>query len=679
MAIPNKSPDDKQSISGVPITLGTRVDVYPSTPLPEFNCIGGPAFAARLKSDARRDLMAIICNTGLPARSDSVNAMRMIDHSSVLRLVDSGVVAWPDGTRYFALAYERPLAPRFMTSLEENHTALSEDAINHYFVTPMAGALSELQRTGIVHGGIRPTNIFWREGGVSPPQLGECLASPAGLGQPSMFEPLQRAMSPAIGRGPGMHQDDCYAFGVMLSFLVLGQNPLQGLDDQSIIQMKMERGSFNTMVGTHRLPASHIELLRGLLTDDTRQRWSAADLDQWLEGRRFTPKSTDAGRRASRGFTFCGKDYWQTCPLAAAFANKPSEAAPLIESGAVDKWLRRAMGDDERASNLDDALNSIKESGKTANFEEQLVARSCIVLDPSGPIRYRGIAVMPGGVAGMLAETMVTGGNLSVLSEIITSQLVTFWVNMQREIKTEMVPLAQQLERMRVHIEKTTFGSGIERVAYELNPTLACLSPMLRTQYVMQAKDLLPALERVATQTNRPREPMDRHIAAFLVVRDKRSDRLFDAMSSQEGSIRRGLAMLTLFSEMQYKHGPERLPNVSLWLLPLIESSIHRYFGKALREKLHKQIREETERGDLTKLIKLIDEPKRVEHDQQGFMAARLVYINILREIADLELKLSNQDIVVKNTGRPTAAIISSVLAICLVGAAVVKALLHTL
>lgn len=656
-----------QSSSGTSVPVGSRTEILPGAPLPELNSQGGTAFAARMKGETANDLVAILCNTGLPNRSDLVNSMRGMAHPSLLKFIESDVVHWPaDDTRYYSFVYTRPLAPRFMHSLDETFTVMSEDAVNQYFITPMVGALVELMRTGNVHNGIRPTNIFWRVGSVTPPQLGECLSAPAGYGQPILFEPLERAMSTPMGRGPGQHVDDCYAFGITLAFLLMGHNPMQGMDDSTIIQMKSERGSFSTIVGNRRLHASHIEILRGLLTDDARQRWTAGDLEQWLSGRRLTPKNSDSGRRAPRHFDFGGKEYWQMRLLANALTENVTEAVQVIEKGTLDKWLRRAVGDEERANNVVEAQASLKAEGKTANYEHFLVASVCIALDPSGPIRYRGLSVMPAGLASMVAEASVTGNNIQILSEILASPLITLWIEMQKDGKTELVSMAQQLERMRSLIEKTTYGNGFERIVYELNPSLPCLSPMLRKQYVSSPKSLLPALERAASSLSRPREPMDRHLASYLIVRDRRSELVFDGMSSPEGSIRRGLSLLTLFSELQQRYGPDNLPNLAQWLSPLFETSIRRYLSKALREKMQGQIKQMAERGNLPLLQQLIDDPRRIERDQQEFVAARMLYFNIMKEINIIESQLANRDSVALAVGRPMAATLSSFIAIIL-------------
>jgi serine/threonine protein kinase len=667
--------DIAQSNAPAGILLGQRVEIFPNQPLPELNSPGGNAYAARLKMDQTSNLFAIVCQSPLPPRIDTLPSMRAIDNPSILKLIESGVIPWNDNSNAYAFVYQRPSASRMMTSYDETRTPLSEDAINHQFMTPMIDALVALSNAGIAHNAVRPTNIFWHIGSATVPQLGEFLSAPAGLGQPVLFESVERALATPLGRGAGTPADDCYAFGMVLALLMLGRNPMQGLTDQAIIDIKTSRGSFSAVIGSQRLPSGHIEILRGLLADDPRQRWTANDMDHWLTGRRTTNKSSDIGKRASRFFDFGGKEYWQAGPLATALAANVSEASRMIDSEALYKWLRRAMNDEEKAGAIEDAARALKQSGKALHYEDQLVSRTCMVLDPTAPIRYRGLSVMPNGIANLMAESAVSGNNVQALSEIIGYQLVPFWIEMQKHHKGDYVALGQAFERMRGSLEKTGLGHGFERVLYEANPSLPCMSPMLRNQYVTTAKALLPALERVAAGGNRPASPIDRHIAAFLVVRDKKSDSFFAPLSMPEGSTARGIGMLSLFADLQNKYGPEQLTALSSWLAPSVEPAIKRFLSRALRDAMQKQARDAINSGKLSALLRLVDDPRRVERDRSDFIAARLLHLSIQKEIINLESKLSNRDSIVKNAGKPMAASISSFLAILLICAAVLRAL----
>ncbi|MFA4994341.1 MAG: hypothetical protein WC521_03455 [Bdellovibrionales bacterium] len=669
--------EEQQRITtaGSGVALGSRIEIFPSQPLPELDTAGGQAYTARFKADASSNLYAIVCTSKITPRIESVQTMRNIDNPGILRFIEGGVVQWIDGTYLYAFVYQKPTSPPMFLSLDETHPLLSEDAIVRHFVAPMIGALTSLSNMGMIHNAIRPTNIFWRTGTSSPPQIGECLSVPAGVGQPVVFEPIERAMAMPLGRGVGTHADDCYAFGVTLAFLVMGRNPLQGIDDRGIIDLKMQKGSFGAIINNQRLPPTHIEILRGLLADDGAQRWTAADLDQWLNGRRMTPKSSDAGRRATRHFTFLGSDYWQIGPLVDAFAANPSEATKVIENEALNKWLRRALNDKDSAKDIEEIIEDLKQSGKTAHYEDQLVARVCIALDSSLPIRYRGISAMPMGIPTLLVDAMQTGNNVQALSEMIVSSLVSWWIQFQGETKADYVALGQLFDRLRGVLEKATFGNGIERAIYESNTAIPCLSPMLKSQYVTSPKLLLPALERIASTGNRSREPMDRHIAAFLIVRERRSEKSFLAMNGPEGSIPRGVALLALYAELQYKYGPENLPNLAAWLSPVVEPALGRVFNKKLRESLLKRAKDIIALGNLTLLLQLIDDSKRLGNDQKDFFTARILYLNIQKEIFKLEAKVNNREDVAKTMGKPIAVTLSSLLAVIIVCAAILRAM----
>ena len=78
------------------------------------------------------------------------------------------------------------------------------------------------------------------------------------------------------------------------------------------------------------------------------------------------------------------------------------------------------------------------------------------------------------------------------------------------------------------------------------------------------------------------------------------------------------------------------------------------------------QIKQMAERGNLPLLQQLIDDPRRIERDQQEFVAARMLYFNIMKEINIIESQLANRDSVALAVGRPMAATLSSFIAIIL-------------
>src|SRR3546814_1206117 len=76
-------------------------------------------------------------------------------------------------------------------------------------------------------------------------------------------------------------------------------------------------------------------------------------------------------------------------------------------------------------------------------------------------------------------------------------------------------------------LNQTGPGFGLERVLYELNPSIHCRSPLIEHLYVTRIEELVPALERAAANRDRGGRPMDRHIASFAVARSPDVDERF--------------------------------------------------------------------------------------------------------------------------------------------------------
>jgi len=150
-------------------------------------------------------------------------------------------------------------------------------------VKSLVHALLDMRDADIVHGNIRPSNMFaiGPAGGVDRVILGECLSTPSSYAQPAMFETIERAMADPIGRGPPVIDDDLYALGVSLAVILRHRDPMEGFTDEQIINHKIDQGSYIALTGKDRFSGDILELLRGLLNDDRVQRWNLEDRGGW--------------------------------------------------------------------------------------------------------------------------------------------------------------------------------------------------------------------------------------------------------------------------------------------------------------------------------------------------------------------------------------------------------------
>src|SRR3546814_19793730 len=72
---------------------------------------------------------------------------------------------------------------------------------------------------------IRASNLFFSDSARESVVLGECFSLPAGMAQPSIYEPVDAAMAMPEGRGQGVPADDYYSLGVLVLVLLCGGNP----------------------------------------------------------------------------------------------------------------------------------------------------------------------------------------------------------------------------------------------------------------------------------------------------------------------------------------------------------------------------------------------------------------------------------------------------------------------
>jgi len=520
---------------------------------------------------------------------------------------------------------------------------------------------------GVVHGAIRPTNLYFRDLASGGLMLGECVSAQPGYGQSVLLETVERGMSAPAGRGTGTAADDMYSLGVTLLILALGRNPVAGLDDEAIVQAKIERGSYPALVQQHRLPLAINEVVRGLLVDDPKQRWNLNDLDLWVAGRRLSPKQPQISRRAARPMEFQGQEYWHCRTLARGFARHVPAAATVIESGELDKWLRRSLGDDVRAEAVGNAIQTAS-SGKGGSQGDRLVARVCMALDPAAPIRYRGRAMMPDGVATMLAEAFLRNESPQAVAEVIGNQLPMFWVNVQSDFKPEFVPLVQMYDQLRGFMERSAYGLGIERVLYEMNPTMPCMSGLVVKQLPTNPSELLRALDWLGAGGERHKDPIDRQVAAFLAARHKRSDDLlFTQLGSGIEPMRRVIAMLTILSDVQARTGVDGLTHLASWVQALLDPVFRRFHNRKTQELVRKQADGAVHNGRLTELLKVVDDPESLRRDRLEFEAAQIEYREADAEMEKVRHTIADRNSIVETSGRQVAAIVSSLLSTVLV------------
>ena len=646
--------------------LDNQIEILPHKPMSHLDRGAVCAYTARGRSDPGKDgFFAMVCENNLVPRYRQAAFFAGILNPSLVRLVTSGVVFWPPALEQrYVFIYENMLGRPLMKSLADPGLNWKHDQVMKTIVRPMVNVLLDLRDADIVHGGIRPMNVF--DGGaitVERAVLGECLSVPTGYSQPVIFETIERGMTDTMGRGKGVPADDLYAFGATLAVLLRNHDSLSGLNDEEIIRQKIELGSYAVLTGKSRYAAPILELLRGLLYDDPAQRWTLEEVQTWLEGQHLNPKQTTRKVKAARPIHFNEERYLRASLLAMDLEKNPSEASQLVDNGTLEQWIERSLEDKATQGRYEQALETVKEWGRGPGYWDRLLCRLSIALDPEAPLRYRGLKLHPEGLPGALVDTFVKRKDLQIFVDIINQQTVMFWLAAQSEVLLDVGALVSRYDSCRAFLRQPTIGYGIERCLYFLNPDCQCLSDRLKGYYVRGPEDMMNAFEDISGKPNRPELFVDRHIAAFLSVKERRvMDPFFMELNAPE-YYRRVSGNLKVLASIQQRARMGAFPGIARWIVGCLDPVYERYHDRELRVKLKEKIEKITEAGDLAKIAGLLENQETRQQDFLNFRKAMREYIDMRKEQIELEDKLANPDVFARDVGQEYAAIASAVVA----------------
>ncbi|MGH7124017.1 MAG: hypothetical protein ACREFI_06560 [Stellaceae bacterium] len=663
-----QSAEQEVEAGGRVVSLGSHFNIFVDRPLAELSTPYASAYVVVDRELPTANLFALVCNPQVAPRLEVLEALRGMRLDGMMTPLEWDIIDWPlAARRCFAIIYDRPLGgpvmsgyagmgdPALVTPIDRPRGPLSDSDLINDILPAVVTSLQQFLTVGATHRAIRATNIFYKDMSRRAAVLGDCCAAPPGLLQPIAYETIEGGLANSWGRGEGTPSDDLYALGVTMVCLTLGRNPVAELTDEQLIADKIDHGSYAAIVRSERLPPSIIEAVRGLLTDDAKERWTIQDVDLWLHGRHTSPKQPSVAKRSTRPFEFEGEAHWTARSLARAFARKPAAAAPVAKGPELEAWMQRSLGDPERLKTLASAISEGHDTIEPG-VEDRLVARVAIALDPSAPVRYKGFAATIDGFGAALAGAFRGQGSPALVAETVLGRLPVFWFSAQPGLRPEQVPILKTFERLRLHLDNQRLSEGAERALYEMNPSLHCLWPLIESQYVVDPADALHAIE--AELERRPSEDLqiDRHFAGFIGARFKLvSNDWFDALASADPSTR-ALGALRMLAKLQAVRGPRSALQTARHLSRQLAPALQVFHNRPRRQQLLERLPAVVETGSLTDLLALVDSPIERQRDAFGFNAAVREYHGIQRALEGLRADGQTRPLRAAHLGASVAA-----------------------
>jgi hypothetical protein len=642
------------------------IEIFPDIPFLHLNKSEVKAYKAIGKNKIYENLVCYVCDKSLTPKHLSETKFLKLNNPNLIRLVASETVTWGNEGEKFCFFYEGPIGHP-LVSPNDNSPALGwkPDEAMIQIVNPILSILSEMRDLDFVHGEIWPGNIhFEEEKSGKHMLLGDCLSLPQSYNLPFLYEPVERALADPVGKGVGTLADDLYSFGVSLAVILRTSDPLEGATKEEIIEHKIEKGTYATLIGKDRFNGAMLELLRGLLYDDAVQRWTLDDIMEWKDGRRLSPKQSTKRVKATRPIDFNKKKYTRPELLAQDLREKPSEATRIVEDGDLEIWIDRAIEDKTIKHRNEQMMKYLNSVDRGFSYNDQLASILAFSLYPDCPIRYKNISFHLSGFGKYFTNSYCKKEDIQPFADVLKNGLL-IQISQNIKLNPALSSLKGKFDAGRNYLSQSLLGSGIERVLYSFNPESHCLSPNLENFYVRTPEEMMVAFETLC-KGNPNAILFDRHTVAFLSLKDKKNiDAYLPDLRSKEIHLR-VLGQLRVLATIQKRSNLPSFPNIANWVSSSLNQVYEKFHDAQKKERFKKKVNQIKKNGDLTKIATLFDDPKLYQSDIGNFYQAMDYYRQLDKEKEILEEKLSKKRIG-ENRGHQMSSLISMLLSLLIV------------
>ncbi len=641
---------------------GEDIEILCGSPLPDYDSGPVKAYLARSAGRGQGEYFALVCEKHAMPRVFAISAYKNFSNAMMVPFVTSGVGFWPPAKeeRYIFI-YKNVLGKRIHKPGTAEALGWRQETVMEAIVRPMAQLLREFSDAGFVHGAIRPSNMFTDSvaGKSSQVVLGDCLSLPASYLQPVMYEPIERSMAQPSGRGEGVLQSDLYSWGVTLAVFLRSHDPMHGMSDDEIIKEKLEFGSYAAITGKDRFKGSILELLRGLLHDDQKERWTIEEVMTWLDGRRLSPKQSQKLKKAARPLTFDNNKYSYASLLAMDLERNLPDILRLVDGGDMDQWLERSLEDEEVTERVVTQIKASKDKGTGPGYEERLASNLSVALDPMAPVRYKGLRLMGDGIGCAIVEAFARKSDLQPFVDLFTQGFAFTWLTSSKNLLLDTGALIARFDQCRNYIRHGKPGYGLERCIYTLSAECPCLSEKIKAYYVQSPEELIVAYEDLCRKGNAPAMFLDRHSMAFLSAKEPKviDPYLMDLSSSEDH--RRVMGNLKCLASIQKRFGMGHFPGIAKVFIEALPSVYARFHDREARAKLESAVKKFAAEGDLVKMEAVLGNTEVTQQDNISFRKAMIEYSELTKEYNNLLLRLDDKGVFGKSTGKEFAAIVS--------------------
>lgn len=603
--------------------LDKHLMLFPSRPLPQFDHQYAKAFEATDTHNPNRAAYAMVLENTLPYRASAMEEMVGFNSPFACDLLGYGTVHCSHlGEARMVVFLQRPQGTP-LTEIIKAQGRIHEHRVTDTVLQPIIRSLLAMREreVPVSHGHINPNNFYLGD----DPMLGECYSAPCGALNHYLYEPPERAGAVPLGRGEANEKSDAYALGVLAFECIYGLDKIRALPREEFTRLSMEIGTYNLFASNREFSDMYQDFFRGVLTDNPNERWGLDQLQQWLSGKRFNMIAPSAPKEASRAFDFRGEHFFSRRLLAYMFQTHWRDTVKDIRHMRLERWAEMSLHRPEMAERIERALRIAGEASNERAVND-MMTRVISILDPNGPIRTVSFALRPDGIGPMLAELTQENNptELNYLLTCIDTDVSNYWADLDNFNKTVDQQVLWKLQRVKPFLKSRAFGFGLERVLYDLNPSLPCQSDLLRQYHVTSAHEALKALDAIAKNLAPDTSFMDRHLAAFIASKIDlaKEVRLLDLQTIPKLADNAELVVLKILARVQARHDRLQLVGLATWAAMRVEKMLDEIHNRVTRKELKLELKRLAQSGSLADVLSAVVNREIAVRDHEGFARA---------------------------------------------------------
>lgn len=628
-----------------------RFEIDYSQPLPWLDCNGAKAYRVIDRIDTKRGLFALLCSNKTCPRSTILPYIKSLECRSLMKLVEFGIVTWlPEKSRNLALIYKIPYGKVFeggKTTLDIRNSEKFKSTL-----ISLLSAIEALKNYNITHRAIRADNLYYANADKTEIMIGDCCASFPGFHQPSAYETIENMLSIPEGRGNGNEKNDIYAIGAVMMALYLGHELGSDLSTPELLRIKLKKGSYQALLADDHIPNQISPILRNLLNDNIENRLNYLQAYNLLDGKAGNYSSSSLGDRPKRTISFNGEKFYNARDFAIAISTTPEDAYELVKSGKLLDWIKNGLENEKLAGKIEKLLAAFPEGTTSLDI---IISKICILLAPDLPVKLNNLCLFPDGTPKAIFYALRNNMETKIFHELFSGELIKLWYQEQEHMRSPA-----NAAEFRIYINRQDIGYGLERIMYDFDDDIPCVSPLLGDEFVNSPTRILRALDNTYARQIVKSMPYDRNIIAYLRCKmGKKIDGILTDLATNKDYLQAS-AILRLYTSMQNKFGPAQLPHLSQWLASSSVAIIKSYHNLKYQKFLERELLKINKNGKLHELCDILEDEEARNKDKANYTKA----------VSDINFLLAEKNKIINNSSkldddaRNTAIRFTSILAI---------------